>query len=210
MQAAIDLNGQRASELAERIVTLRRQHRRWAFGMDLVSTLFALTLGVLLARAVRRAVEERDEAPALEAGRFVGFAQRADVAKIVAAAVDELQATAKEKAVELRVEPVEAAQAECPPSVLASIVSSLVESAIRTVGGAPPRRVTVRATEAAGMERIEVRSTTRDEPAVPDRDLAIVTAKRLVEAHGGRFGGEATPEHGWLRWFELPRVKPST
>jgi signal transduction histidine kinase len=110
--------------------------------------------------------------------------------------------------------------------VLASIVTNLVQNAIKHIGDGPEKRVSVQVCERDSRVHLEVHDTG---PGVaPDLEqlvfepyfrarsyataglgLGLATVKRLVEAHGGRVGLRSAPGRGSVFWVELPaRRKP--
>ncbi|MDF2695692.1 MAG: sensory transduction histidine kinase, partial [Labilithrix sp.] len=113
----------------------------------------------------------------------------------------------------------------CSTGVLVSLVSNLLENAIKYMGNAPVKRVTVHVHEADGRVRFEVRDTgpgvapslkdrifdpyvRAGESGVPGLGLGLATVRRLVEAHGGSVG--VRPNEGGagsIFWFELPKVR---
>jgi signal transduction histidine kinase len=111
------------------------------------------------------------------------------------------------------------ARVRCSPGTLVSIVSNLVGNAIKYMGSAADRRVTVRVTVGT-QARIDVIDTG---PGIPDGaeerifepyvrgqtggfgiGLGLATVKRLVSAHGGRLGVARHEGPGSTFWVELP------
>ncbi|KAB2898279.1 MAG: HAMP domain-containing histidine kinase [Kofleriaceae bacterium] len=110
---------------------------------------------------------------------------------------------------------------EVHPGIVSSVLGNLVQNAIRYLGDAPVRRVTVRLQQTSGRARVEVadtgpgiatalqerifdpyfRAAGRDQPL--GLGLGLATARRLVEAHGGTIGVWSLGA-GATFWFELP------
>jgi signal transduction histidine kinase len=146
----------------------------------------------------------------------------ADVKEVVEGVIEQLAPAAKEKEVELVVEPCDGrASAACSAGVLSSITSNLVENAIKYMGEAPLRRITVRASTCRGRLRLEVQDTGAGiapelqarvfdpyvrlgQPETPGLGLGLATVRRLVEGHGGAVGLQSSSGAGSLFWIELP------
>jgi len=147
---------------------------------------------------------------------------RAGVEEAIHDVAEELTPIARDAGVDLRVEPLPAGRVvACSPGVLSSLLSNLLQNAIKFIGGGEERRVTVRALDAGGEVRVEVEDTgpgvdpedrTRlFEPYARGRDakapglgLGLATVRRLVESHGGHVGVRSAPGHGSVFWFSLP------
>ncbi len=124
------------------------------------------------------------------------------------------------RAIEIRAEIVPAAVA-CDEGVVASILSNLVQNAVKYLGDGPVRTVTVRAAPHDRVVRLEVEDTGTGLPpdlvgrvfepyvrgaghATPGLGLGLATVKRLAEGHGGRVGVVSEPGQGCRFWVELP------
>ena len=144
-----------------------------------------------------------------------------ELANTVAAVLDELEPVAQERGVELRAERTSGIELAASAGVVMSLLSNLVNNAIKYMGEVPVRRVTVRARVRDHMARIEVADTGRGvasevmgrvfEPYVrgvratePGHGLGLATVRRLVEAHGGSVGVQSHEGEGALFWVELP------
>lgn len=118
-------------------------------------------------------------------------------------------------------EPLPNAYVACSPGVYLSLVGNLVRNAIKYMGEATERRVTVRLSERDSRVRTEVIDTgpgiapehlpTLFEPYFRGKThgqtglgLGLATVKRLSEAHGGAVGVSSRPGYGSVFWFELP------
>jgi signal transduction histidine kinase len=107
----------------------------------------------------------------------------------------------------------------CGPGVLISVVTNLVSNAMKFIGDAPLRRVTISARQVRSDVRLEVSDTgpglapelcdkvfqphVRGASAEAGFGLGLATVRRLVEAHGGEVGVEASPEGGCRFWVRL-------
>ena len=152
----------------------------------------------------------------------------ADVREVLEDVVAELRPVADTARVALHVDLAEALAVACSPGVLTSVTSNLVRNSITHMGPSRVRDVRIRAgpLEARCAVRIEVEDTG---PGIPDElgervfepfvrgpaagqqgsGLGLATAKRLVDAHGGRIGFHPGADHGTLFWFELPAAPAS-
>lgn len=148
----------------------------------------------------------------------------ADVSSVLSDLIDGLAMQAKEKKIALVLDPVPAGAATaCRPGVLTSIVSNLVENAIKYMSQGPERRITVRVADSGGNWRFEVSDTG---PGIPEREqqrifepyvrasnagagigLGLATVERLVHAHAGELGVWSTLGAGSTFWFELPKSR---
>ncbi|HET9594404.1 MAG TPA: HAMP domain-containing sensor histidine kinase [Anaeromyxobacteraceae bacterium] len=147
-----------------------------------------------------------------------------DVASIVADAAASFRPAAEQAHIEVQLEPLPTCTVACSAGVLMSLVSNLVQNAIKYMGNAPRRRVTVRAFDVGGTVRIEVEDTG---PGLPPGEveelfkpfvrgptqvqggigLGLATVRRLAETHGGRAGARAGAGDGAIFWFELPTAR---
>jgi signal transduction histidine kinase len=130
-----------------------------------------------------------------------------------------LQAETQHIAIEYEA-PEQALTIACNPGVLISIVMNLVSNAMKFMGDAPLRRITIRAREVGPDAEIAVSDTgpgiapeIRDKvfelrfrggSQVPGFGLGLATVRRLAEAHNGTVGVESSAEGGCRFWFRLP------
>ncbi len=148
---------------------------------------------------------------------------RAEVRKVIEGLITDLRISAEEARAELRAERLTDGVARCDPNIVEVLVANLVRNAIKYLGAAPVREITVRAVESGPMLRIEVedsgpgvpvelrrsifepfvRGPTDGQPGV---GLGLATVKRMCEKHGGRVGVDPRPGTGSIFWFELPRA----
>jgi len=137
---------------------------------------------------------------------------------------DALGMAAREKQIDLAVEPVPSCAVACSAGVLTSLMANLLNNAIKYMGeDGHERRITVRVRDVGQLARVEVADTgpgiprellpTLFEPYVrganggkPGIGLGLATVKRIAQTHGGRAGVESTPGEGSCFWFELPKV----
>jgi signal transduction histidine kinase len=144
------------------------------------------------------------------------------VDEIVREVAGDFEAIAHDSGVELRVESMPSQDVRCSPGVLTSLVSNLVQNAVRYVTESDVRRVVVRARDLGEEVRVEVEDTG---PGIPLSDqrrlfepfvrgtargpgvgLGLATVRRLAEAHGGHVGVHSEPGHGAVFWFSVPRA----
>jgi signal transduction histidine kinase len=147
---------------------------------------------------------------------------RAKTADTIRGVIEDLQLAAQEKEVELCIEESEDVDVACSSGVLVSMLSNLVGNAIKYMGDAPVRRVTVRTRGAHRRVRVEVQDTGPGiskemqqrifdphvrgvQATAPGFGLGLATVRRLAEAHHGAVGVESV-RGGSLFWFELPEA----
>lgn len=140
----------------------------------------------------------------------------------VEAVLDEVSGLAASVNVELRAERAIEASVACSSGVFASLLSNLVRNAVKYMGDAPVRRITVAVQPQSGRVRVEVRDTgpglpvgasahvfepyvRADRSGQPGLGLGLATVKRLAEAHGGAVGVDSSSA-GSAFWFELPEA----
>jgi signal transduction histidine kinase len=145
---------------------------------------------------------------------------RTEVAPVVESLVDDLQPLAAEASVELALTSASRRSVLCAAGILSSILSNLIQNAIRYTGTESDRHVQVRAVDAGPEVLFEVEDTGAGvspedrehifEPFVRRRaeggglGLGLATVKRLAESHGGHVGVRPGAGHGSLFWVTLP------
>jgi signal transduction histidine kinase len=151
---------------------------------------------------------------------------RSDAHAVLAELIEDLRPLADEARIELRYEPEGRGEVACSVGVLNSIVGNLTRNAIKYMGEATSRHITLRLLEAGPRLRLEVRDTGPGIPpsfqtvlfepharapgvAQPGLGLGLATVKRLALAHGGAVGVQSEPGQGACFWVELPRVPPT-
>jgi signal transduction histidine kinase len=143
----------------------------------------------------------------------------ADIAEELAVA---MRPRAEQIAATLEVRARTHAAVTCAEGMVASALGNLVSNALTYVEGAPRRQVTIDVAEEGAAVRTTVSDTGPGLPPEVDPEglfdpyvrgegarggglgLGLATAKRIVEAHGGRIGVHSTPA-GAQFWFTLPR-----
>jgi signal transduction histidine kinase len=148
----------------------------------------------------------------------------ANLRDVLTGVVEDLRRGAEEKNITLEAEPPLASTGvACSPGVLVSVISNLVGNAIKHLGDAPVRQVSVRVREQRRMVRIEVRDTgpgvasdlrerifdpyaRAENGPVPGLGLGLATVRRLAEAHDGTVGVEPNVGGGSIFWVQLPKV----
>ncbi|MBI2892587.1 MAG: HAMP domain-containing histidine kinase [Deltaproteobacteria bacterium] len=151
---------------------------------------------------------------------------RADLREAARSTAREIAPAAASANVAVSVEPCEPCEVAASPGVVSSLLSNLLENAVKYMGDSAVRRVTVRVLPRDGAERVRVEVEDTG-PGVPT-DLAdklfqphvraagtgqrgiglgLATVKRLAEAHGGAVGVRSEPGKGSLFWFELPLAR---
>lgn len=150
--------------------------------------------------------------------------EHTNVGEALAELSHELEPVAAQSAIELSVAPFSPCEVACNPGVLSSLVENLVRNAIKYMGDAGERQVTIRVAERGERIRFEVQDTGPGlPPGLEDRmfephvrgathgqpgiGLGLATVRRIVKSHGGTVGVRSTPGVGCLFWFELPRAQ---
>ncbi len=223
-----------------RIVDLQNFAGRVAH--DIRSPLATVSLGIDVARRhlgeKERAVPALDRAAATlrrvsalveglltfaQAGQRPEQGAEADVGSVIRDVISTTQDVARERGVTVELEARCPAKVACSAGVLTSMISNLVDNAVKYIGDASTKRVTVRATTNRGMTRVEVSDTgpgvpreiwaTMFDPYVratgataPGMGVGLATVRRLAEGHGGSAGFEPNVPSGSVFWFEVPNV----
>jgi signal transduction histidine kinase len=237
----------RSEKLAaeSRRALLRRAEELEAFGgrvaHDLLSPLATVGLALDLAKRNPGSSDPRTAAILTRATntlervrRFVGdlleFARagaapppgvRTGVGEIVYEVTEEYLPIAREANAELEVKETTFSIVKCSPGVLTSLLSNLVQNAIKYLGDARVRKIEVRACEVGSEVRLEVKDSgpgiaeevqdrlfepfTRGEAGTTSGlGMGLATVRKLAEAHGGHAGVQSRPGNGSLFWVTLP------
>jgi signal transduction histidine kinase len=186
-------------------------------------------LAPLVARGMRSANKVQMIVEGLLEFARAGAHPVADARANVKDAVDDVlltsTASAERNRVTLASEPTPSCAVACNPGVLTSLLSNLVENAIKYMGDSPSRQVTVRVRDRGASIRVEVADTGPGIPSdlaprmfnpyvrgtaskQPGIGLGLATVRRMAEAHGGSAGVETELGHGSTFWFELPIAVP--
>jgi signal transduction histidine kinase len=148
---------------------------------------------------------------------------RTDARVIVDDVIGGMSIEATRAGIDLESEPVPPALVACSEGVYLSLLGNLVRNAMKYMGDAKTRRITVRVSCDDGIVRTEVSDTGPGispaslpllfEPyfrvkrgGAEGLGLGLATVKRLAEAHGGRVGVQSELGRGSTFWFELPRA----
>jgi len=187
-------------------------------------------LGALIARGTRSLRKIQTVVDGLlefaRAGAHPAGGARSEMKHAAEEVVQSLAASAERNLITLDAEPVLSCSVACNPGVLTSLISNLVENAIKYMGDSTVRRVTIRVQDRGPTVRVQVNDTGPGIPSelapkifnpyirgVPSKQpgigLGLATVKRMAEAHGGSVGVETTLGRGSTFWFELPKVTDS-
>ncbi len=145
-----------------------------------------------------------------------------EVGPLLPSLAGDLEPVAAEAGVTLHVGSAAELRVPCAAGILSSVLSNLVQNAIRYAGLGSPRCVDVRAERVGQEVRFEVEDSG---PGIAPADrerifdpyvsrsgggsglgLGLATVKRLAESHGGRVGVCSELGHGALFWVTLPRA----
>ncbi len=149
--------------------------------------------------------------------------ESAVVRDVLADVIEEFKPWAVAQNIQLELGAAVDAAVACSAGVLSNMTSNLIGNAIKYMGDSPVRRVTVRASTANHLVRIEVDDTGPGIPAgaqtrvfdpheraasanVAGLGLGLATVRRLAEVLGGRAGLASTEGVGTLLWFEVPNT----
>ncbi|HEY3449796.1 MAG TPA: HAMP domain-containing sensor histidine kinase [Myxococcales bacterium] len=148
-----------------------------------------------------------------------------DLAQVAAEVVHGFGPEAEAARASLTLDSAEAeAHVAMAPGVALSVVSNMVQNAIKYLGEAPVRRVAVRVARRGARVAVEVSDTGPGVPADQEQQifepyfrgrapvasglgLGLATVKRLVEVHGGAVGVRSRPGEGATFWVDLPEAK---
>jgi signal transduction histidine kinase len=146
---------------------------------------------------------------------------RTGVADIVREVAEEYLPIARQVDAEIEIQETTPGVVSCSPGVLTSLLSNLVQNAIKYLGDARVRKVEIRALEVGSEVRFEVQDTgpgiaEEDQGRlfdlyirgkgrnVPGLGMGLATVRRLAEAHGGHVGVKSPPGGGSIFWVTLP------
>jgi signal transduction histidine kinase len=154
---------------------------------------------------------------------------RAEVRPLVAGLLEELSEEARRAGAVLAIAgDVPVCGVRCSEGVLLSILSNLLRNALKYLGTAQTREVTLAVTMRDDRVLFEVADTGPGVPAesrehifapyvraaasqgVPGIGLGLATVQRLAASHGGRAGYRPRSTGGSVFWFELPAAKHAT
>jgi signal transduction histidine kinase len=155
------------------------------------------------------------------AGGEVDAGARTPLGTVLKSAAADASDAAAAANIEIAVDAPDRLDVACSAGVLTSMVQNLVSNAIKYMGSAPVRRVTLRASAAAGRARVEIEDTGPGiPPALQHRmfqpfvrgahgdisgiGLGLATVKRLVEAHGGAVHVRSHAGTGTVFSLDLP------
>jgi len=145
---------------------------------------------------------------------------RTDVAAVTAGLLDELTPFALQRSARLSLEQEEDCAVACSPGVLLSLLGNLIRNAIKYLGEAKVREVSLSTRRRRGRVLFEVEDTGPGVPTslgprifepyvrgpntgAPGIGLGLATVKRLVDSHGGTLGVREGSRGGAVFWFEL-------
>ncbi|MBN8467624.1 HAMP domain-containing histidine kinase [Corallococcus exiguus] len=154
---------------------------------------------------------------------------RAEPRAIITDLLGGFAAETEQAGIELRHEPVPPVLVACSTGVYLSLLGNLIRNAIKYMGEATTRRVTLRVEDTGAFLRTSVSDTgpgitpellpslfepyfrVKGSSAIAEGlGLGLATVKKLVEGHGGRVGVTSTRGKGSTFWFELPRAGTSS
>jgi len=146
---------------------------------------------------------------------------KTSVANVLGGVVEDMKVEAEAKHIEIEYQaPDPALAVACSPGVFISITTNLTSNAMKFMGDALLRRITIRARQIGPYVEIAVSDTgpgispelreqvfepyIRGESTVPGFGLGLATVRKLAEAVGGTVGVDDSPEGGCNFWFRLP------
>jgi signal transduction histidine kinase len=146
---------------------------------------------------------------------------RTGIDEVVQEVAEEFGPVARQADAALEIEHIPFRYVRCSPGVLGSVLSNLVQNAIKYLGDADERKVTIRGLDLGSEVRIEVEDTGPGidetdqrrlfEPyargrnaSAPGLGIGLATVRKLAESHGGHVGVRSQPGHGALFWITFP------
>jgi signal transduction histidine kinase len=150
-----------------------------------------------------------------------GREERTSAAEILDGVVEDATLEASAKAIELDYEePDPSIAVACNAGVLISMTTNLLSNAMKFMGDAAVRRITIRVRRLDDDIEVSVGDTgpgidaqlrtrifqphVRGTSKVAGFGLGLATVQRLAEAHGGTVGVDSIAEGGSRFWFRLP------
>jgi signal transduction histidine kinase len=151
---------------------------------------------------------------------------RVELAPVVREVLAQHEELAERSGVEVVTHEIPSLAVVCTAGIVTSVLSNLLQNAIRYTQASERRRVELRVREEKEFARVEVEDSG---PGIADEDklvifepyvrrssagpgglgLGLATVKRLVEAHRGSVGVESHPGLGAVFWFTLPLARPA-
>jgi signal transduction histidine kinase len=147
---------------------------------------------------------------------------RANVQEVVAELAAGIGPDAESAHIDLRFEPAPPVLVACSKGVYLSLASNLIRNALKYMGDAANRRITVRVTAEGENVRTEVSDSG---PGIPEEKLpwlfdpyfradrgkdglglGLATVKKLAEGHNGAVGVTTAVGRGSTFWFLLPKA----
>jgi signal transduction histidine kinase len=140
---------------------------------------------------------------------------------VLGGVVEDLKLEAEAKNIEIQYEAPDAALiVACSPGVLISMTTNLVSNAMKFMGDASLRRITIRVRRVGHDAEVAVSDTgpgiapdlleqvfnphVRGESKVPGFGLGLATVRKLADAHGGRVWVRSSPGSGATFFFAIP------
>jgi signal transduction histidine kinase len=159
-----------------------------------------------------------------KSGARPSLGERAEVKAVVESVIADVRPLAEAASASLDTAAVGELRVACSPPMLMSVLQNLLVNAAKYIAeGGPIRRISVRAFRLKDRVRIEIEDTGPGIPAGKEREifephvrlaqtrlpgtgLGLATAKRIVDAYGGRIGVTSAHGEGSCFWVELPQA----
>jgi signal transduction histidine kinase len=147
--------------------------------------------------------------------------ERTNAADVLGGVVEDMRLQAESKHIEISYEASDpAVVVACSPGVFISMVTNLVSNAMKFMGDAVQRRISIAARPIGHDVEVAVSDTgpgiapelrekvfepgVRGDTKVPGYGLGLATVRKLAEAHRGSVGVEPSSAGGARFWFHLP------